>query len=140
MKSIFLVLLALAVIAAIFLFFPHQSSAKSSVDGLPEKPPIFVFVKIHEAIMPIDRGEKYEDPLDESLKKAGFGEVTGGGSQLSEPDKDGARHIEWVGIDIDLTNFSNGLPLIKSELKRLGAPANTTIEYEINGQKISEGL
>ena len=140
MKSILLVLLALAVIAAFFLFFPRQSSAKSNTDDLPEKAPIFVFVKIHEAIMPIDRGEKYEDPLDASLKKAGFGEVTGGGSQLSEPDKDGSRHIEWVGIDVDLTDLTNGLPLIKSELKRLGAPADTTIEYEINGQKNSQGL
>jgi hypothetical protein len=90
--------------------------------------------------MPIDRGEKYEDPLDASLKQAGLGEVTGGGSQLSEPDKQGKRNIEWVGIDVDITDLSRGIPLLKSELKRLGAPTGTTIEYELNGEKVSETL
>ena len=43
--------------------------------------PQFIFVKIPESIGPIDRGEKYEDPLIEFLKeRERLGEVTGGGS------------------------------------------------------------
>jgi hypothetical protein len=98
----------------------------------------FVFVEITESLMPIDRGEKYEDPLDSSLKKEALGEVTGGGSQLSEPDEDGARHIEWVGIDVDLFDLARGLPVLRAELKRLGVPRWTSIEYETNGKKITE--
>ncbi|MGH8061618.1 MAG: hypothetical protein ACREO7_06350 [Pseudoxanthomonas sp.] len=140
MKPAIFTLLALAAVVALFLLFSRQTSAKSNAQDESGKPTIFVFVKIPEPIMPIDRGGKYEDPLDSSLKQAGFGEVTGGGSQLSEPDKEGARHVEWVGIDVDLTDPTSGLPLLKSELKRLGAPAGTTIEYEINGEKASEAL
>ena len=140
MKPALFTLLALAAVVALFLLFSRHAPAKSNAQNQSGKPTIFVFVKIPESIMPIDRGEKYEDPLDSSLKQAGLGEVTGGGSQLSEPDKEGARHIEWVGIDVDLTDLTSGLPLLKSELKRLGAPAGTTIEYEINGEKTSVTL
>ena len=140
MKPAIFTLLVLATVAALFLLVSRQTAAKNNAQEEPGKPAILVFVKIPESIMPIDRGEKYEDPLDSSLKQAEFGEVTGGGSQLSEPDKDGARHIEWVGIDVDLTDLAGGLPLLKSELKRLGAPVGTTIEYEINGEKKTEAL
>jgi hypothetical protein len=37
-----------------------------------------------ESLMPIDRGELYEDPLDEELGADGAGFVSGGGSQLGE--------------------------------------------------------
>ena len=90
--------------------------------------------------MPIDRGEKYEDPLDEALQKAGFGEVTGGGSQLGGPNPDGSPHIEWVGIDVDLTDLSKGLPFLKHELKRLGAPQGTTLEFKVGDKQTSEAL
>ena len=32
----------------------------------------------------MDRGERYEDPLDAFLKANGLGEVSGGGTQLLE--------------------------------------------------------
>src|SRR6187549_991514 len=89
----------------------------------------FVFVKIPEAIGPIERGEKYEDPLDSVLQNEAVGEVAGGGSQLSNPDADGRRVIEWVGIDVDLSNFDKGMPVLKRELLRLGAPPGTILEY-----------
>ena len=66
--------------------------------------------------------------------------MTGGGSQLSEPDKDGARHIKWVGIDVEIVDIARGLPALKAELKRLGVPPGTSIEYETNGEKITEEL
>jgi len=55
--------------------------------------------------MPIDRGTKYEEPLDVFLKAEKVGEVSGGGTMQSKPDKDGNRTIEYVGIDVDLSDF-----------------------------------
>ncbi len=99
-----------------------------------------IFVRIPEQLQPLDRGAKYEDPLDAALKKHAVGEVSGGGSLLSAPDKNGKRSIEWVGIDVDLTNFEKGLPILKRELRRLGAPHNTVLEYTRDGKKIEEKL
>ena len=94
--------------------------------------PTFVFVKITESIMPLERGSKYEDPLDEALKKARVGEVTGGGSSLSKDKK-----IEWVGLDVELTDVPKGIPLLRKKLIELGAPKGSTMEYELDGAKRS---
>ena len=90
----------------------------------------FVFVKVTESIMPIARGNKYEDPLDEALKKARLGEVTGGGSSLSKDKK-----IEWVGLDVELTDVMKGIPFLRKKLIELGAPKGSTMEYQLNGSK-----
>jgi hypothetical protein len=100
----------------------------------------FVFVRIPEQIGPIDRGKKYEDPLDAVLKKEGVDEVSGGGTQLSGPDAKGKKGIEWVGVDVDLSDFQKGMPILKRELLRLGAPRTTVLEYTRDGKKTEEQL
>ncbi len=94
---------------------------------------LFVFVRIPESLEPLERADKYEDPLEESLTSSGAGVLTGGGAMLSAPDADGHREIEWCGIDIDLFDFDSGLELIRTELKRLGAPQGTILEYTVDG-------
>lgn len=61
----------LAIISVCLIFFSQSGMAE------------FIFAHINESIMLLDRGEKYEDPLDVYLKKNNIGEVTGGGSSLS---------------------------------------------------------
>jgi len=95
---------------------------------------------IPEQIQPLERGAKYEDPLDTALKKEGVGGVSGGGTQLSAPDANGKKHIEWVGVDVDLSDFERGMPILNRELLRLGAPPNTILQYSRNGQKMKERL
>lgn len=97
---------------------------------LAQQPKTFVFVKITESIMPIERGSKYEDPLDQALKKARLGEVTGGGSSLAKN-----KTIEWVGVDVELTDLMKGIPFLRKKLIELGAPKGSTMEYELNGTK-----
>jgi hypothetical protein len=96
-----------------------------------QSPTTFVFVKIAESIQPIARGSKYEDPLDSALKAARLGEVTGGGSQLSKEKK-----IEWVGVDVELTDIAKGIPFLRAKLIELGAPKGSTLEYEFNGKTV----
>jgi len=40
----------------------------------------FVFAKLMDTIGPMERGEKYEQPLDRDLEAQGLGMVTGGGT------------------------------------------------------------
>jgi len=94
---------------------------------------LFVFVRIPEAIGPLDRGEKYEDPLEQALESTGLGSVTGGGEMLSAPDGKGRREIEYCGIDVDLFDPELGPELLRTELKRLEAPRGTVLEYELDG-------
>jgi len=100
----------------------------------------FVFVRVPEQIQPVERGAKYEDPLNAVLKREGVGEVSGGGTQLSAPDANGKKTIEWVGIDVDLSSFEKGMPILKRELLRLGPPPETILEYTRNGKALEERL
>jgi hypothetical protein len=83
----------------------------------------FFYVRIPEDIGPLDRGDRYEDPLREALTTAGVGEVTGGGSQLGE-----GSSVEYCGIDIVATDRERALALIRDTMQRLGAPSSTVIE------------
>jgi len=59
---------------------------------------------------------------------------------MSAPDQDGKRSIVYVGLDVDLSDFDRGLPLMKSELIRLGVPDGTVLEYARDGVKHSESV
>ena len=56
------------------------------------------YVRIPGDIGPLQRGDLYEEPLQEALTSAGVGEVTGGGSQLGE-----GNSVEYCGIDMVAT-------------------------------------
>lgn len=94
--------------------------------------PHFVQVTIWEFIMPNDRGDRYEDPLDEVLESHDLGQVCGGGSQLS--DECG---IEYVDIEIELNDIEKGVPIIREVLEEQGVPKGSLIRYEIDGQEIT---
>ncbi|MGC4073567.1 MAG: hypothetical protein QM760_13835 [Nibricoccus sp.] len=98
----------------------------------------FIYVKIPEDIGPIDRGEKYEDPLEQKLSDAGLGHVSGGGSQLGDPLSDGSRPIEFCGLDVDVSDLAESLALLRAELPRLGAPDGTQIHYTIDDTKLQD--
>ena len=98
----------------------------------------FVYVKIPESLMPLDRGDKYDDPLLEILESKGIGEVTGGGSSLGEEQADGTRAIEFVGLDVELDDLDQGLPVVRDALEKLGAPAGTEVHYTRDGEKLQD--
>lgn len=83
----------------------------------------FLYIKIPENILPLDRYEKYEIPLDDLLRKAKLGEVTGGGTALSS-----IKGIEYIGIDIDVIDSKRAIPLLIKKLRELKAPKGTVIE------------
>ncbi|MCE9528307.1 MAG: hypothetical protein K8R36_19870 [Planctomycetales bacterium] len=81
----------------------------------------FFYVLIPESLGPMDRGEKYEDPLSDALGE--LGEVTGGGSQMGEGDT-----IAFCGLDVVVNHRDRGLTVIRECLRSCGAPLDTIIE------------
>jgi hypothetical protein len=111
----------------IFKFVQHRNKRRminSRVRGH------FVFAKIIDGVSPMERGAKYEMPLHQALHAKGFGSVTGGGSQMS---RDG-NSIEWIGIDIELSNLEEALTFTRQCLSNLGAPQGSVIQYQ-NGKE-----
>lgn len=93
--------------------------------------PIFAYARLAARIMPLDRGDRYEDPLEEVLAKNGFGAVTGGGTMQSENGE-----IEYCGIDLDLYDVPNAVPFICEFLTKHGAPRGSKLQYEHEGQQL----
>ena len=94
--------------------------------------PVFVYARINARVMPMDRGERYEDPLADALEANGLGTVTGGGTGQTADGE-----IEYCGIDIDLLNLERGLPFVGQLLAGCGAPKGSQLEYEQDGQRKS---
>jgi hypothetical protein len=94
-----------------------------------------VVARLCEHVEPIDRGERYEDPLDELLQGLGIGAVTGGGTELSEQGG-----IQFGDIDIELTNLEQGLAVAAQLLTERGAPAGSYLRYTLDGQTHSIGF
>ena len=108
--------------------------------GPSREAPQFVYIKIPAHIEPLDRAARFEDPLQEALDAAQLGEITGGGSQLSEADAEGRRSIEFCGIDVDLYEAEQGIALLRRELIRLQAPPGTVLQYELHGRDYEQAV
>jgi hypothetical protein len=79
--------------------------------------PHLVVARLYEHIEPIDRGNRYEDPLQAVLEQTNAGHVTGGGSQLNE---DGG--IDYADIEIELANLDGAVHIVSEALEQAGAP------------------
>src|SRR5262245_39731545 len=83
-----------------------------------------VTARLWEPIQPIARGERYEDPLDAALKKAGLGEVDGGGSQLAANGE-----VSFAELAIYLADLDGALQLTKDSLESAGAPEGSELIF-----------
>jgi|ERR1044071_414480 hypothetical protein len=105
------------------------------MDDVSKSNPLFVYTKIPGNLGPVDRGDLFEDPLQDALDMERLGEITGGGSQLSD---ESGNFVEFCGIDIDLYDAARGLALLRNELMRLQAPPGTMLLYELDGREWEE--
>jgi hypothetical protein len=84
--------------------------------------PYVILARVYEHIEPIDRGERYEDPLQAVLEPANIGRVTGGGSQLNELG--GIAHAD---VEIELANLDGALDVVVDALEKAGAPQGSEL-------------
>ncbi len=87
--------------------------------------PHAVTARMYENIEPMDRGSRYEDPLQAELEKSQTGQVTGGGSLLSK-----LGEIEFVELEIELADLDESLELVTSALEKAGAPQGSVLMLE----------
>ncbi len=79
--------------------------------------------------MPLDRGDRYEDPLQEALEENGWADVTGGGTSQTEEGE-----IDYCGVDLDLHNVDQAVPFICEFLEACGAPKGSKLQFERDGE------
>ena len=75
-------------------------------------------------------GERFADPLHHALQERGYGDITGGDGQY---DASGLV-VEWLSIDIQLTDLDLALEFTRRTLKELGAPFGSELAYTVEGE------
>jgi hypothetical protein len=112
----------------------RDSTLAASAAEINQVNPLFVYVRIPGDLDPLERHERFAEPLHEALEKEALGCVTGGGSQFS-PDTNGEDEVEFCGIDVDLYNVEKGLVLLYRELILLKVRPGTLLLYELGGRE-----
>jgi hypothetical protein len=96
---------------------------------------ILVVARLNDRAQPMDRGELYEDPLDEVLRKHRAGSVTGGGTQLTAD-----YEVEFCDIEIEVYEpLADSISLITQTLESLGAPKGSKLLLEAQGEELPFG-
>jgi hypothetical protein len=86
----------------------------------------FIIATMNARLQPLDRGEYFEDPLEEILARDKLGSVTGGGTALGEDGE-----IESCDIEIQVPEASDAvLDAIRTALEALGAPRGSRLTVE----------
>ena len=83
----------------------------------------FFYVRIPGDIQPLERAERFEDPLESALEESGLGSVTGGGSQLGE-----GTTVEYCGLDVVVSDREQALALIRKVMQSVRCPPDAVIE------------
>jgi hypothetical protein len=108
-----------AILAAATEKLPEQRVAIVEIEPLEGTA---FYIKIPEAVRPIERGERYEEPLWDEFEKDNSGEITGGGTMM-----DTDKNIEYCGIDVTVADVEKGLEIMRMVLIKQGAPEGTLL-------------
>ena len=110
-----------AIVKALFTRLFGQSPAKNQE---------MVIVQLNAKLQPVERGELFEDPLDEVLMKEGLGEVSGGGTMMSE-----SGEILYCDIELLMTAVTEeSIARLSSALESLGAPKGSKLTITSSGE------
>jgi hypothetical protein len=110
------------------IFGCKQSSTPSSAPANQ----IAVTATLNHKLMPLERGSRYEDPLDQELKKYGYGETDGGGTMLEK-----SKEIEYIDVEMFLSQTDKSIPFIIERLESYGAPKGSKLIVR-DGDKMTE--
>jgi hypothetical protein len=105
----------------------RQRGAKSA----KKQAPIKANVLIHEPIQPVARGERYEDPVFEALKRARLGGAGDGAGSLCSKEGE----IEEVDFDVVLRS-RDAIPVVIEVLEEHGAPKGSILRYRSRGKDV----
>ena len=84
---------------------------------------MLVTATLNDRLQPLDRTERYEDPLNLLLETRGLGAVTGGGTQQGDDGE-----VEHVDVDIEIHEADDDrLELLTKALEILGAPVGSVL-------------
>jgi hypothetical protein len=88
--------------------------------------PALIVARMNDRTQPMERGDLYEDPLQDLIEAAGFGEVSGGGTQLAATGE-----VEFCDLEIRTSDAEpSTVEAVVQMLEKLGAPKGSKLLIE----------
>jgi hypothetical protein len=97
-----------------------KKQVKVKVKGTRHEPSVFLLVHLPAGIEPIERFERFEDPIDQAL--GSLGAVSGGGTALNE-----GGEPESCDVEVEVHDVARALPILRRVLSENSAPRGTVI-------------
>ncbi|MDP2341147.1 MAG: hypothetical protein Q8O67_09325 [Deltaproteobacteria bacterium] len=97
-----------------------SSKVKVKVKGTRHEPSVFLLVHLPIGIEPLERGDRFEDPIDDAL--GALGAVSGGGTALSE-----SGQPQSCDIEVEVHDVAHALPILRRVLSENAAPKGTIV-------------
>ena len=92
---------------------------------MPDQPTIH----IPGDIQPFERGDRFEDPLDQALRAAGrLGKCVGGGTAMD------AKQVTRCDVEVEVKDRAKAVPVIRKVLSAAAAPPGTTVTDADSGK------
>lgn len=88
-----------------------------------------VTAQFNHKLGPLDRGDRYEDPLNEALAQHGYGETDGGGTMQTK-----VGEIEFIDVHMFLTSPDVSIPFVIQFLENCGAPKGSKLSVYESGK------
>jgi hypothetical protein len=104
-------------------FFGLGGCKESNPEVVREELKVDITAQLNHLIMPLDRAERYEDPLNEALIQKRFGETDGGGTMQLQ-----SGEIEYIDVEIILSDLTGGIPFVVEQLEAFGAPKGSILK------------
>ena len=104
---------------------------KQRIDPRP-----LIVVHLNARLQPLDRGEAFEDPLDDWLREAKLGEVCGAGSAFIP-----GEGVQSCDVEVRLNALDEtSLVRLAERLDAMGAPVGSKLIVEESGAEIDIGV
>lgn len=78
--------------------------------------------QLNHKLMPLERFERYEAPLQNDLEKHGLGEVQDGGTMCESTGE-----IEYIDVELSLVRTKTSIPFVMDRLELYGAPKGSKL-------------
>lgn len=106
--------------------------------GKAKKEPVFYTAQLNAPLMPMLRGDLFEDPLADMLEEAKLGSVVGGGTALT--DQDNPRGVAYADVEIEaVDSTSETRDKIIGLLNQLAAPKGSLLHGPSAGESHAFG-
>jgi hypothetical protein len=108
-----------------------KPAAKAKAAAAKAKPTLEVNVTLNEPVQPLDRGERYEDPVFAALERAGLGGSGDGAGTLCTADGE----VDEADFDVEITSPA-AIAVITRLLETNGAAKGSKLQYQRDGKTV----